>query len=93
MKWDRAAPYATGTVTARPAVSALQQSGPWSSLKILVGLWERVGSVLGRNNLHKEADPAKKAGEVFTAFPDLRLFSVFLTNNAFIKAMPNFLVL
>lgn len=52
-------------------------------------LWEGNGSVLGRDNLCKEADPAKKSGEVFKAFPNLRLFSVFLTNNAFIKAMPN----
>lgn len=56
-------------------------------------LWEGDSSILGRDNLHKEADPAKKSGEVLKAFPSLKLFSVFLTNNAFTKAMPNSLLL
>lgn len=58
----------TGTVTARPLDIPQNSNG---------ALWEEDSSVLGRDNLGKEADPAKERGEFVIIFQNLTLFSVF----------------
>lgn len=88
MEWDGAAPCPTGAVTVDTAMARplnISQNPPRD-------LWGGDSSVLGRDNLHKEAEPAKKSEEVSKVLPNLRLTSVFLTNNAFVKVMPKSLL-
>ena len=73
-------------------MAALWRPGLWTSLRILMGLCGK-GMVVFRREATPMRKHAKKFEEVFKALPNLRLSSVFLTNNDFTKVMPKSLLL